>query len=52
MVAATSRHTSGGDREFWEAQARRVLAALLHAAALGDRPMGAVQAWVSDSDLA
>jgi type IV secretory pathway TraG/TraD family ATPase VirD4 len=52
MVAATSRHTTGGDREFWEAQARRVLAALLHAAALGNKPMAAVQAWVSDSDLA
>ena len=39
MLAATSRRAQGGDREFWEAQARRVLAALLHAAALGGRPM-------------
>ena len=35
MLAATTRGGSGGDREFWDDQARRVLAALLHAAALG-----------------
>src|SRR6187549_3016603 len=38
MIAATSKAGSG-DREFWEAQARRVLAALLHAARLGDKRM-------------
>jgi type IV secretion system protein VirD4 len=40
----------GGDREYWEAQARRVLAAFLHAAALGGRDMQAVLAWVADPD--
>ncbi|MCF7552246.1 type IV secretory system conjugative DNA transfer family protein [Pseudonocardia sp. WMMC193] len=39
-----------GDREYWEAQARRVLAAFLHAAALGGRGMQAVLAWVADPD--
>ena len=52
MVAATSRASTGGDREFWEAQARRVLAALFHAAALGGKEMGDVQKWVSDADTA
>ncbi|WP_433504822.1 type IV secretory system conjugative DNA transfer family protein [Pseudonocardia halophobica] len=40
----------GGDREYWEAQARRVLAAFVHAAALGGRDMHAVLAWVADPD--
>lgn len=40
----------GGDREYWETQARRVLAAFLHAAALGRRNMQAVLAWVADPD--
>ena len=35
MLGAVSRGNSG-DREFWEGQARRVLAALLHAAALDE----------------
>jgi type IV secretion system protein VirD4 len=52
LIAATSRHTQGGDREFWEAQARRVLAALLHAAALGGKRMRDIQAWVADPDRA
>ena len=46
MLAATSRAGSG-DREFWDAQARRVLAALLHAAALGGKTMADVLAWVA-----
>ena len=41
-----------GDREYWDAQARRVLAALLHAAALGGRSMRDVLGWVADPDLA
>ena len=49
MLAATSKAGSG-DREFWEAQARRVLAALLHAAALDGRPMRDVLGWVADPD--
>ena len=41
----------GGDREYWDAQARRVLTALLHAAALdGELDMHAVQRWVTDPD--
>ncbi|ANY06384.1 type IV secretory system conjugative DNA transfer family protein [Pseudonocardia sp. HH130630-07] len=51
MIAAVSRG-SGGDREFWDGQARRVLAALLHAAALGGRRMADVLGWVANPDLA
>ncbi|WP_370588574.1 type IV secretory system conjugative DNA transfer family protein [Pseudonocardia sp. C8] len=51
MIAAVSRG-SGGDRAFWDGQARRVLAALLHAAALGDKRMPDVLGWVADPDLA
>ena len=51
MIAATARAGSG-DREFWDAQGRRVLAALLHAAALGGRQMRDVLAWVADPELA
>jgi hypothetical protein len=56
MVAATVHHGShsggGGDRAFWESQARRVLAALLHAAALGELSMRDVLDWVSRPDAA
>lgn len=41
---------SGGDREFWSAQAQRVLASLLHAAALGGGSMRDVLTWVSNPD--
>src|SRR6185503_9636037 len=41
-----------GDREFWSAQARRVLTALLHAAALGGGSMRDVLGWVADPDAA
>jgi type IV secretory pathway TraG/TraD family ATPase VirD4 len=51
MIAATAKAGSG-DREFWDAQGRRVLAALLHAAALGGRQMRDVLAWVADPELA
>ncbi|MEJ2862160.1 type IV secretory system conjugative DNA transfer family protein [Actinomycetospora flava] len=51
MVAATSR-ASHGDAERWDAQARRVLAALLHAAALGRGSMRDVLGWVADNDRA
>ncbi|NKQ53550.1 type IV secretory system conjugative DNA transfer family protein [Amycolatopsis sp. K13G38] len=47
-VSAPGR--DGGDREYWTGQARRVLAALLHAAALGERAMRDVMAWVADPD--
>ncbi len=53
MLAATSRAgANGGDRQFWEAQARRVLAALLHAAALGQKQMSDVLSWVADPERA
>jgi type IV secretory pathway TraG/TraD family ATPase VirD4 len=41
-----------GDREFWTAQARRVLMSLMHAAALGGGSMRDVLAWVADPDAA
>ncbi len=40
----------GGERGWWEAQARRNLAALLHAAALGGLTMLEVQDWVANLD--
>src|SRR4051794_12155511 len=55
MLAATTTSGRGGgsgDREFWDAQGRRVLAALLHAAALGGASIRDVHAWVSDPDAA
>jgi len=48
LIAAGSNHGGGGDRAWWDAQARRVLAALLHAAALDALTMRDVQRWVSD----
>ena len=51
MIAAVGSGKSG-DREFWDNQARRVLAALLHAAALGAKPMRDVLGWVADPDSA
>ncbi|GAA4893204.1 type IV secretory system conjugative DNA transfer family protein [Actinomycetospora straminea] len=48
MVSATSR-ASSGDAERWDAQARRVLAALLHAAALRGGSMRDVLGWVADN---
>jgi type IV secretion system protein VirD4 len=50
MLGATPR--GGGDREFWDAQARRILAGLLHAAALGERRMRDVLEWVADPERA
>ncbi|MEU7813879.1 TraM recognition domain-containing protein [Pseudonocardia sp. NPDC049154] len=48
LLAAGSH--GGGDREFWDTQARRVLAALMHAAALGELTMRQVLGWVADPD--
>lgn len=45
-----SPEAGGGDRGWWEAQARRNLAALLHAAALGGLTMLEVQDWVANLD--
>ncbi|GAY09632.1 TRAG protein precursor [Pseudonocardia sp. N23] len=52
MLAATTRASASGDREFWDAQGRRVLAALLHAAALGEKSMRDVLGWLSDPEAA
>lgn len=49
LLAGAGR-VSGGDREYWEGQARRVLTALLHAAALGNLSMPAVLRWVANPD--
>ncbi|MDN5859115.1 MAG: type IV secretion system protein VirD4, partial [Pseudonocardia sp.] len=43
---------SSADREFWDEQGRRVLAALMHAAALGEQSMDTVQDWLADLDAA
>ncbi|MGH3460724.1 MAG: type IV secretory system conjugative DNA transfer family protein, partial [Kribbellaceae bacterium] len=47
LAAVSSPGRADGDREFWASQARRVLAALLHAAALGRLSMREVLVWVS-----
>ncbi|SNR29195.1 TraM recognition site of TraD and TraG [Haloechinothrix alba] len=52
LLSAVSAPGKEGEGEFWAGQARRVLAALLHAAALGDGSMRDVLAWVSDPDSA
>ena len=51
LLAANTTGVSG-DRAFWDAQARRVLAALLHAAALGNLTMRSVLEWVADPETA
>lgn len=48
LIAGVSAPGSGTDMDFWVGQARRVLAALLHAAALGGHSMRDVLAWVAD----
>jgi type IV secretory pathway TraG/TraD family ATPase VirD4 len=53
MIAAGGDVTGGGgDRDYWDGQARRVLSALMHAAAIGGRSMIDVQAWVADPEAA
>ncbi|GAY12614.1 type IV secretory system conjugative DNA transfer family protein [Pseudonocardia sp. N23] len=52
MLAAATRAGSSGDREFWDAQGRRVLAALLHAAALGQKTMRDILGWLADPEAA
>jgi len=50
LLGATNNHGGrggAGDREFWEGQARRILAALLHAAALDGASMSDVAEWVA-----
>ncbi len=50
MLAATGHgyHGGSGDREFWDDQGRRNLAALMHAAALGKLTMSDVQDWLAN----
>lgn len=50
MIAAGSHGGGAGDREFWEDQGRRNLAALLHAAALGGLSIVEVADWLADLD--
>jgi type IV secretory pathway TraG/TraD family ATPase VirD4 len=50
LLSGVSAPGKGGDMEFWSGQARRVLASLLHAAALGEGSMRDVLAWVADPD--
>ena len=52
LGAVTTAGAGNGEREYWDAQARRVLAAFLHAAALGGLSMREVHSWVSDPDAA
>jgi type IV secretion system protein VirD4 len=52
LAGVSTPGVQGGDREFWAGQARRVLASLMHAAALGDASMRDVLAWVADPDTA
>jgi len=49
LLSAVSS-AGGGDREYWELQGRRVLEALLHAAALGHRSMREVMDWTADPE--
>jgi type IV secretory pathway TraG/TraD family ATPase VirD4 len=50
LSGASTSTGDGGDREYWVGQGRRVLAALLHAAALGGFTMRDVQGWIADPD--
>jgi type IV secretory pathway TraG/TraD family ATPase VirD4 len=51
MIAASAPAGAGvGDRAYWDGQARRILAAMLHAAALGKLSMRDVLEWVANPD--
>jgi type IV secretion system protein VirD4 len=52
LAAGAAPGGNSGDRQYWTEQARRVLAALMHAAALGGASMTDVLAWVADPDTA
>lgn len=47
-LLAASSGDDDGDRAYWNSQARRVLAALMHAACLGQLTMSDVAGWVAD----
>lgn len=48
MIGAGSSGGGDSERAWWDGQARRVLAAMMHAAAIGGLGMRDVQRWVSD----
>ena len=48
LLAGANLGGGSGDREFWLAQARRALAAVMHAAALGGASMRDVAGWVAN----
>jgi hypothetical protein len=48
LAAVSAPGAGGGDREFWSTQGRRALAAMLHAAALGELTMREVLVWLGD----
>lgn len=52
IAGASAPGRDAGDREYWETQGRRVLAGLMHAAALGGLSMREVLVWVADPDKA
>ncbi|MBW0101641.1 type IV secretory system conjugative DNA transfer family protein [Pseudonocardia sp. KRD291] len=52
MIPPSQGAGGSGDREHWNDQARRVLAGLLHAAALGGHTMRDVLRWVADPQQA
>jgi type IV secretion system protein VirD4 len=49
-LLSASSHRGAGDHEYWLVQARRVLTALLHAAAIGELTMHAVARWMANPD--
>ena len=49
-MSGSNDKSGGSDRGYWEIQARRVLTALLHAAAIGNRSMLTVYRWVADPE--
>jgi type IV secretion system protein VirD4 len=52
LLAGSSSPGRGVESDFWTDQAKRVLACLLHAAALGEASMRDVQKWLADLDEA
>ena len=52
LLSGSASPGRGGDADFWTDQARRTLACLLHAGALGEVTMREVLSWVADPDEA
>jgi type IV secretory pathway TraG/TraD family ATPase VirD4 len=52
MVGAVTAGENHGDQEFWYHHAERLLASLMHAAALGGQSLADVAAWVLTANLA